>query len=874
LGIILAIWGLNLFTSLRLNLNNIYYINRPTSDKIVIVAIDNASLADYGRSPNQWPRSLHADLVTRLNQSGARVIVFDLLFSESTPEDELLAQSIQAARRNESGNRTRTLLATVGVTAIDESQDQDLRFNASLGISPPLAEAAEAIVYANTFLDVDGEVRRQPSWIQVEEQFYLSLSLGAYLSYLGIPPAAQAQLLSNEGDQLRITPDLTPNRRLYVDGFGLWQQNFFGPGGQTFPTVSFRDILADEADPALFADKIVLVGLINAAGATDRYNVPLGLNGGNMAGVEIQANAIETLLQEQALRRAPLGQQGVLVVLLGLGLSLLAVQLRWYGILLSWLGSLILVGLACFWLFDSRYLIIDLLYPLLAISLPSIGAFGILLTSEVIQRQRTEFLLNSVVEVSEQQLALERILPLIHHDLESSLGAKRGCIYLWSSPKQALEAAYSWGGGTAPPELVAQMATQGQTLTDGPCLGLAFRWQGQLLGAAFLPMNQAALPWRGNDAQIAWADTLAQQIAPTLANARLFAEVQAQQRLLQAIQDMSPNGILILAGDLALNLSNPRASMQIGLELEGRQGQNFLDLLRQAGLEEKSGEKLVESFKASTPFREEIRLAKQAYYIYAIPFDEQGQWLCLLNDVTPLVQLTDLKTQMIRMASHDLKNPLGVIMGYVEFLRDEDLSKEAKHFVGLIDQSAHLMLGLIQDILNLEQLQSGHSPKEPLSLKHALQEAIQHHEQSIQQKGQSLYRDFSPQAMIVKGNHRLLVQAITNLVGNASKYTPEGGRIDLRLHPLGPDRARLEVQDNGYGMPAEAQAKLFSQFYRVRTAQTAHIRGTGLGLSLVKSIIEDHAGQVGVQSVEGQGSTFWIELPLTAEDEDEENETP
>ena len=113
----------------------------------------------------------------------------------------------------------------------------------------------------------------------------------------------------------------------------------------------------------------------------------------------------------------------------------------------------------------------------------------------------------------------------------------------------------------------------------------------------------------------------------------------------------------------------------------------------------------------------------------------------------------------------------------------------------------------------------------------------------------------------MNGNFNQLVQAVSNIVGNAIKYTPEGGRIHVRMFATAEQTIRLEVQDTGYGMPKEALAKLFTDFYRVRTQATAHISGTGLGLSLVKSVVVAHEGKIWVESEEGVGSTFTIELP-------------
>jgi two-component system, OmpR family, phosphate regulon sensor histidine kinase PhoR len=105
-----------------------------------------------------------------------------------------------------------------------------------------------------------------------------------------------------------------------------------------------------------------------------------------------------------------------------------------------------------------------------------------------------------------------------------------------------------------------------------------------------------------------------------------------------------------------------------------------------------------------------------------------------------------------------------------------------------------------------------------------------------------------------------LGQALSNLISNASKYTPNGGLITVRL-TTNNENIRIDIQDTGYGIPTEALDKLFTEFYRVKTAQTEDIAGTGLGLSLVKSVIENHGGTIIVTSIEGVGSTFTLLMP-------------
>ena len=142
-----------------------------------------------------------------------------------------------------------------------------------------------------------------------------------------------------------------------------------------------------------------------------------------------------------------------------------------------------------------------------------------------------------------------------------------------------------------------------------------------------------------------------------------------------------------------------------------------------------------------------------------------------------------------------------------------------------------------------------------------MREILESQQPDIQKKEQEIATDIQENIPIVTGDASYLRQALSNLISNAVKYTPEKGKITVRLFRL-EKQVHFEVIDTGYGIPKDAQEQLFSQFYRVRTTATAGIPGTGLGLSLVKSVVEDHGGTTGFESEEGKGSTFFVHLPL------------
>jgi signal transduction histidine kinase len=171
------------------------------------------------------------------------------------------------------------------------------------------------------------------------------------------------------------------------------------------------------------------------------------------------------------------------------------------------------------------------------------------------------------------------------------------------------------------------------------------------------------------------------------------------------------------------------------------------------------------------------------------------------------------------------------------------------------------MNDLISDLLDLGKVEAGiDMAKEPCALHEIVREAAEALDGNARGKGLDLRVEIEAGLPPVLGNAGRLRQVVANLVDNAIKYTPAGGQISVSLGRQGTDLL-LRVTDTGIGIAAEDQRQLFQKFYRVRTPETENIPGTGLGLAIIRSIVEQHGGQIGVKSAAGQGSTFAVTLP-------------
>lgn len=230
------------------------------------------------------------------------------------------------------------------------------------------------------------------------------------------------------------------------------------------------------------------------------------------------------------------------------------------------------------------------------------------------------------------------------------------------------------------------------------------------------------------------------------------------------------------------------------------------------------------------------------------------------DDVSELEQL---KTHMIRITAHDLRSPLAIIASYIEMI-DEELSpqygEQVSQYINAIRLAVARIMQLTSDILTLERVNEYRDVTlMRVQLGNLLQRTLDEFAENSRQRHQQISLSVEPLA--VYGDGVDLHEAIANLLSNAIKYTPDGGKVEARLTRDG-DFAVLEIIDSGYGIPEDQQEHLFQPFQRIKTQETHMIEGTGLGLYLVKKIVERHGGSILFESEYGKGSRFGFRLPL------------
>lgn len=241
--------------------------------------------------------------------------------------------------------------------------------------------------------------------------------------------------------------------------------------------------------------------------------------------------------------------------------------------------------------------------------------------------------------------------------------------------------------------------------------------------------------------------------------------------------------------------------------------------------------------------------------------------VALFRDITKDREATRMKSEFVARAAHELRTPLTSIRAYVEMLVDGEAADEKtrREYLDIIQTSADRLGRMIDNILNISRIEAGtiRINKEPVAVSMVTKEAIDVVRPQAEAKKLTLTDELTPVVYRVAADRDMLYQAILNLLSNAIKYTPEGGKVHVRMTPREADRTiSVEVSDTGVGIPREDLPRMFEKFFRVAANQKM-AKGTGLGLNLVRHVVETiHEGKVTLASEVGKGSTFGMILPL------------
>jgi two-component system NtrC family sensor kinase len=351
---------------------------------------------------------------------------------------------------------------------------------------------------------------------------------------------------------------------------------------------------------------------------------------------------------------------------------------------------------------------------------------------------------------------------------------------------------------------------------------------------------------------------LADYAAIAIENARLFSEVEEERAKLETVLRKAEEIVILTNEDNEIMLCNAAACDALG-EVES-------DVIGQPGEEVFSSPVLQEMFEQARASRQvvhrEVNLYEgKTFNAQLTPVKGVG-YVLMMQDITHLKELDRVKSEFVATVSHDLRTPLTSIQGYVGLLsKVGPLNEQQRSFIRRVEESLDDITDLIGDLLDVGRIEAGFDLEmAPCDLRDIIDKSVQDLQPQAAEKQLDLRWELPESPIMIQGNARRLRQVMDNLVGNAVKYTEEGGWVAVTTGEED-GHAVVSVADNGIGIPPDQQPYVFDKFYRVDTEETADIKGTGLGLSIVKAVIEKHNGRVWVKSTPDVGSVFSFVLP-------------
>jgi PAS domain S-box-containing protein len=415
-------------------------------------------------------------------------------------------------------------------------------------------------------------------------------------------------------------------------------------------------------------------------------------------------------------------------------------------------------------------------------------------------------------------------------------------------------------------------------MTLGQVVGLPLLFEDELLGIIYLFRSEYAFT------QMDWQflQGFADQAAIAVRNARLYHQLQTEGSRLATIIENSADGIMILDMDRRVVVINQALAAMVGLSEEEAVGRSCSEVL---ALEKVVGDDLcqaevLDEFPEGTSRRCEGELIRPGgsriivSATYTPLYDETRHLVNLIvnvHDITRFREEEEMKSTFTSIISHELKTPVALIKGYAQTLARPDAEWDAataRQSLEIIEEEADRLEALINNLLDVSRIQASglrldYADVDIEALARKVAEAYR-----TQTTIHRIELDFPERLPLIWGDEERLRQVLTNLLGNAIKYSPDGGVIRVggwaqySTGENGPARVILFVADQGIGIPQDELPHIFERFYRVDSSLRRSTMGAGLGLFLTKAIVEAHGGQIWARTESNKGTTFFVALPV------------
>lgn len=356
-------------------------------------------------------------------------------------------------------------------------------------------------------------------------------------------------------------------------------------------------------------------------------------------------------------------------------------------------------------------------------------------------------------------------------------------------------------------------------------------------------------------------------------------DIATEKSKIKTIINCMGDGVLVSDRDSCIVLSNPAASRMLRAPETCLLGNN----LNQCNLPPELSKIVEESLQTKdtsyTSVSQELSVGESGETFlraHTAPVrNDIGETMgsvTVLQDISHLKELDKMKSEFIAMVTHELRAPIAAVEQQLTVILNKmagELTEKQEQLLSRAKQRTSGLLDLIKDLLDLSKIEAGKMVqyKEPLLLQEVVQRVVDLMKAEAENKKIDLQFSAPPRVSLINADRNSMEGIFTNLISNAIKYTPEGGKVRVALGEEG-GFVKATVSDTGIGIKKENLSRIFDKFYRVKSTETRQIVGTGLGLSIVKSIVDAHLGSISVESEEGNGTTFTVLLPK------ESNPTP
>ncbi len=822
----------------------------PPPEEIVIVAIDEASLSALGRWP--WPRRIHAQLVQRLSEAGARVIALDIIFSEADtgdPEgDQALADAI--------GSSARVVLPVL----LEQPRTYGQLFEQMP--MPSLANAAAALGHIHVELDADGLAR----------SVYLLEGLGE-ARWPALPLAMLNVAKPGSWSELPGARNPGPDAGSYT----TWARDhhilipFVGPPGR-MSRISYLQALRGEHPPHVFRDKFVFVG-VTATGLGDNLPTPVSGHNHPMSGVELSANVLHALQAGIAIKRLEPAGRALLLLLIAVLPFFLYPRLAPRYALLSAVGlfaatlafSIALLATARLWLAPAPALLAILIsYPVWSWLRLESAMRHLRQEAERIEQKQSELRVARLPDFVPATRFLSELMPL------------RGWLLL-DADGNARE---QWGeipGGESPPLVPGEWKQNGSELW-GALYAFDQEWR-------------IAATWGGSAPPNAQEQRLLTEVFERYgqiskgAPKDSFEVVQAQiaeledaRDRLEALRQMIDDGLAQMIDGVVVANSLGQvvlANRQASLYLRGDASNDLIDSSVLNLLENilpEDGNQWKDALRRTLVERQAIRvnarhengrdLLLQLAPLAGRP-ERLGGIILNVSDISELKQRERERAEVLSFLSHDLRSPLVSVLALVELARHDESRDASRGPLQQVEIQTRKTLELAEQFVELVRAETQEALRpEELDLVEVATNAVEQVWAQAKSRRIALNRRFEVDVAWTLGDPSLLERAIVNLLNNAINYSEDGTSVELVVEMKG-DELHASVIDQGAGIAPEELSELFDRFRRGAAAGSSGKRGLGLGLAFVKAVADRHAGRVEATSELGKGSRFSLILSLS-----------